>query len=310
MTEVPNQAYKDAGQGRLTMEELGELESMAEFLNGGKIASVMDTLRSAASSPAGQRVGEGLALSAGLAGAGLLARAVVSGAQAAQNQLTYRRDLGRLLAIRPEIKDQYNDRDIHLAFQSMRTLSPTLAAEPLTGSTLLTQILRNRDAHNPSAPPRMDPGVARELLGAQRRGDDSLARMMEGAFHTGVKSVYDQHRRDLETQHGEARDSIRDAKKEQMDLAREQRMADARFQEAQRRMHEQLDRDARMRQQKLEDMDTMRTQRLEDEARKARRERGGRIQDLMGQVRNARGMHASGGATGMTTDYLSREEEY
>jgi hypothetical protein len=186
MINVPSQAYKVMAQGHISKQEMAGLEKFADALN--KVSAL--PLRSALSFPTvPSAVGTTLMVAGALSAAELLSHAAANGMRAAQDKLTYRRDLNRVLDVSPEIKTDYPERDIHLAYQSMRTLNPTFAKDPLVGATLLQQILRNRDISDPSKPPRMDLGVARELISAQEKGQDQLARGLSGAFSAGITTA-------------------------------------------------------------------------------------------------------------------------
>lgn len=188
---VPAQAYQDYARGKLSKEDLTELEKMADALSkesGISMGTVVDAAGNAA-----QHVGRGASFGLGLAGSGLAGLALTAGAQSVYDKLTYRRDLNRLLDVRPEIKENYSQRDIDLAYQSMRTLNPDFAKDPLTGSTLLDQILRNRDRLSPSSAPRMDLGVARELYTAERKGRDPMQDVVVRAFQTGGEFALRDH---------------------------------------------------------------------------------------------------------------------
>jgi hypothetical protein len=195
MIDVPSAAYQEFSRGEISEDELHSLESFANDLS--KTAATQVNIPGLNVPPPtggptpslgremGGLIGKGLMLgTAGLA-TSLLGSAAMSGAKAVHGKLTYRRDLNRLLDVRPEIKEEHSKRDIDLAFQSMRHLNPDLAKDPLTGSTLLQQILRNRDIHDPSAPPRMDLGVAKELYTAERRGRDPMQEMAARSFQAG-----------------------------------------------------------------------------------------------------------------------------
>ena len=162
-------------------------------------------------------------MGAGVVGA-VAAPMIAHGIRAVQNKLTYRRDLNRLLDVRPEISGEHNERDINLAFQSMRHLNPELSKDPLTGSTLLTQILRNRDIQDPSAPPRMDLGVARELFTAERRGKDEIVETATRAFDTGVRMGIEGHRATSQARRDAAQSTLNTTK---LDMAQASAIEDS-----------------------------------------------------------------------------------
>lgn len=183
MIDVPAEAYKSYAQGEISAEELVELEKMAA------------TLSTTATNPLYGEVARGLASGAAATGGGIAAalagHSIAKAVAAARDRLSFRKDLNNILEVYPEIAEQHGDRDISLAYQSIRTLNPTFAKDPLVGGTLLGQILRNRDVHDPKKAPRFEPGVAKDLITAERKGRDStgkdIASILGGGFETGLK---------------------------------------------------------------------------------------------------------------------------
>lgn len=222
MIDVPATAYRDFSRGEISVEELQGLEAFADGLSkiAGMPASPFPPPQGGAMGVAGN-IGQGIQMGLGLAATTLVGTAAMAGAKAVHNKLTYRRDLNRLLAVRPDIKNEHSQKDIDLAFNSMRMLNPQFAKDPLTGSTLLQQILRNRDIHDPSAPPRMDLGVAKELFTAERRGRDPMQEAVVRSFQAGgeaaLRDHLDRSRQRSQFTHQEYLDSERDRRQVQRD---------------------------------------------------------------------------------------------
>ena len=126
-------------------------------------------------------------------GIGLGLGAAATGAYRAMSgladKMTSRRDLGRILAVHPQINQGNTPEQVDLAYQSLRRFAPHLTKDPLAGGNALGTILRSTDPLNPSGPPRLSgASVAQELsrLSPQR---DPAEELISGSFQSGASSA-------------------------------------------------------------------------------------------------------------------------
>jgi hypothetical protein len=132
------------------------------------------------------------ALSGAMGGAGLFAagaagHGLVEGAKALKEKVSRGSDLRNITSVYPELTD-YPQREIDLAYNSLRHLNPHFAKDPLVGGTLLKQILRSRDPSNPQSL-RFEGGLAVDLVKSQPRESDTLNRLAVDAFQTGFQDA-------------------------------------------------------------------------------------------------------------------------
>ncbi len=185
--------------GRMDDTGVAKVASLYTMLHAGEEEKVAD-----AASTVGARVlemlGKGiehavapLALSLGITGA-------AAGGRALYDHATKGRDLDRILKEYPHLKE-YEPHDIELAYNSMRHMNPHVAKDPLTGGTLLGQMLRSRDPMNPKAL-RFEPDLALNLMRLapkEERVFEEAARdaAMRG-MDSGLRSVAEDRKMDLQ----------------------------------------------------------------------------------------------------------------
>ena len=139
---------------------------------------------------AGETVLSGALAGLGLYGASAAGAGIHHGLRAVVDKLTYRKDLSRVLAVHPEIAEEFSPKDINLVYRSIRTFSPEAAKDPLVGGRVLDSVLRNRDRMNPDSAPRFELGTAQELQ-RLRAGTDRGADMASNAFLAGARAAMD-----------------------------------------------------------------------------------------------------------------------
>lgn len=149
----------------------------------------------AAAMPAGARdvavtAAKGLAGGLGLYGGQMALSGLHHGLAGLADKLSYRKDLGKLLAVHPSISEGHSPEDIDLVYRSIRRFSPEVAKDPLVGGRVLDTVLRNRDRTDPSGPPRFELGIAQELQ-RMRPAPDRGADLAANAFLTGARSALD-----------------------------------------------------------------------------------------------------------------------
>ena len=191
--------YQDQAKGILTEDDVSEVEQFSAMLKSAGVPPPIPTPIEAAP-PAAFHGGEaqqqgnnaqtammtGLLQGVGAAGAGLIGHGATKGIRAAGEKLTRGRDLKKALDVYPHLNDQYSPEDVKLVWNSLRHLNPWLTKDPLTAGTLLGQTLRNRDVQNPSAAPRMDLGIAKELVRTEPARQDPMSQAVVGGLQTGV----------------------------------------------------------------------------------------------------------------------------
>ena len=180
--------YQAQAQGRLTKEQVEEVEAFSEMLKGA--GAPVDAPPRAPLPTSGQNAISaaqmGLAQGVGAAGAGLVGHGLSKGLKAVGERVTRGRDLKKALDVYPHLNEQYSPEDVKVVWNSLRHLNPWLTKDPLTAGTLLGQTLRNRDVQNPSAAPRMDLGIAKELVRTEPGRSDPLSQSMINALQSGV----------------------------------------------------------------------------------------------------------------------------
>lgn len=167
---LPDDIYVALARGEITPEEVDHLEGFSGHLKEAAFSippSVRDDMIRTA-------------LNAGMltASAGGLALAG-KGLATAASALTFNRDLKAILEVHPDLKE-YSEKDLKLAYTSIRTLNPEFAKDPLVGGQLLGQILRNRSPDNPKAAPRVDLGTAKDLVSARSSKKPGFAQELFG----------------------------------------------------------------------------------------------------------------------------------
>jgi len=139
---------------------------------------------------AGETALGGILAGLGLYGAQAAGAGIHHGIRALADKVTYRKDLGRVLAVHPDIAEEFSPKDIDLVYRSIRTFSPEAAKDPLVGGRVLDSVLRNRDRMNPGSAPRFELGTAQELQ-RLRAGTDRGGEMASTAFLTGARAAID-----------------------------------------------------------------------------------------------------------------------
>jgi len=124
--------------------------------------------------------------------AGLGVTAIGAGGRALYEKATKKRDLDRILAVYPHLND-FPRADIELAYNSMRTMNPTMAKDPLTGGTLLAQILRTRDPLNPKGSPRFEHDLAGNLMRLNPKAEHVFEETARDAVMQGITSALREH---------------------------------------------------------------------------------------------------------------------
>lgn len=120
-----------------------------------------------------EHVMTGAAIAIPTLAAGALMQAGTAAARAGFEAATKGRDLQRILDVYPHLRENYSAADIDLAYNSMRHMNPHVAKDPLTGGTLLGQMLRSRDPLNPASL-RFEPDLAMNLLRGRPQEDHSF----------------------------------------------------------------------------------------------------------------------------------------
>jgi hypothetical protein len=175
MTRIPSSAYRKYAEGKLTQDELEDLEKMAGALADPEFRRTLAVIGATTlMTPALTAIGAG----------------AVNKSMSAMDKITMRRDLRRILAIHPYLGDP-EDPHIVMAYQSLRTLNPEYAKDPLIAGPLLQQMLQSRMIPgDPRSAPRMDPGVAGQLVTARGKSDKSdLARMAGQSLASGAEKA-------------------------------------------------------------------------------------------------------------------------
>jgi hypothetical protein len=104
-------------------------------------------------------------------GVGIGMNLAVKGGGHLIDALTFNRDLDRLIAAYPELKNA-DPKAVRVAYTSLRQLNPEFAKDPLVGGSMLQAILRNVHPDSPRGMPRFDLATAQILNQArsQNRG--------------------------------------------------------------------------------------------------------------------------------------------
>ena len=166
----------------LSAEDVRELEDFNASLYGEKIAAP-------ASSTFGRVVRTAAEGTAAQLTAGAMGLAAVAGGKALYDKATYNRDLKAITDVYPHLKKN-PERELRLAYTSLRSLNPQFAKDPLIGGTLLGQLLRQRDPLNPKSL-RFDPGMATDLVRNRKDTRGGFAEMVPEAFRAGSQSALD-----------------------------------------------------------------------------------------------------------------------
>jgi hypothetical protein len=190
MTNIPGEAFKKYASKEISAEEMEELNKFAAILNKEAGAPPVEPLLEGVGKHIIRSLAGGSAMAGGAMGVGAAGTGLALGMKTLLNRMTFNSDLGKIIEVYPEIAEHYSDQDIRLAYQSMRTLNPTLARDPLVGGTLLQQILRNRDLQRPSAAPRFDVGVAADLFTAKPRVEDMLQQTLTQFAQKGMEGGF------------------------------------------------------------------------------------------------------------------------
>lgn len=185
MIEVPAEAYKQAGLGEITPEELAELEEFADLLS--KTADWKEVAKKYAP--------HATVMAAPVVGLG-----ATHTLRKAHDKLTYRGDLRKIQEVYPDIA-QHDKKHIDLAYQSLRRLNPKFARDPLVGGTLLRTVLRNREFDNPKGAPRMDLSMAKELANV-REHEHPLAKAISQSVGDASRMQMERHKDDLKFRSG------------------------------------------------------------------------------------------------------------
>lgn len=192
MIEVPAELYMLQAAGKVSAAEVVEIEKMASMLD--KVAA-LPLPHFWSDDYLGRRLGNALlaggATAVGSLGAYAAGKALSSGATSIADKLTFKRDLNRLLEVHPDIKENYSEKDQHLAYKSLRMLNPKFAKDPLVGGNLLRQVLKNRDPQNPSQAPMLHPEMAVNLSKAyaERERSDAAPGITDLAVRAGVDAA-------------------------------------------------------------------------------------------------------------------------
>jgi len=165
--------YEKLASGDITEAEFSEISDLHNSL--GKNASISDGAK---------YVGGGIAAAIG-------AHVLSGGIQSGMSKLTFNSDIKRMLSVDPDMGRQYSDKEIRLAFSSVRAMNPAASKDPLVASTLVSRILRTRDPSNPRGPMQFDPQLAMGLLKETGKGVDAQSHRILGdafgkGFHAGM----------------------------------------------------------------------------------------------------------------------------
>lgn len=137
--------------GNTSSRKIHETEKLGMALTGGAAAMMIGT---ALASP-------------------VLAAAGAKGAERMMDsidRMTFDRDLKKVLDVNKDI-GKPNDKQIRLAYQSIRTTNPKFSKDPLIAGTLLRQIMQNKvDPYDPKSPARVDLNIASQLSSSAGRG--------------------------------------------------------------------------------------------------------------------------------------------
>lgn len=149
--ETPSWLYKEMALGNTSSRKIHETEKLGMALTGGAAAMMIGT---ALASP-------------------VLAAAGAKGAERMMDsidRMTFDRDLKKVLDVNKDI-GKPNDKQIRLAYQSIRTTNPKFSKDPLIAGTLLRQIMQNKvDPYDPKSPARVDLNIASQLSSSAGRG--------------------------------------------------------------------------------------------------------------------------------------------
>lgn len=171
MTELPIDVLRGLQTGLISAEAGADLLNAQSILygdlSGQKQASIAPAAPFAGAAPysgltwrdAGKAALVTTAINAGIA---LGAGAVQKGLDMAVDKITYGRDLKKIKEVDPTIAN-HDPKMVDLAYRSLRKLSKEQARDPLMGANYLRATLQNTDPLDPTAPPRMDPAIAKVL---------------------------------------------------------------------------------------------------------------------------------------------------
>lgn len=175
-------ALAGRASGTLSDADVESIAHLDAMLDGEKVATPM---------PLSQEVVSVLrqgALYGGLSAlAGLGVHGVAQGGKMLHERITKGRDLDRILAVYPHLKD-YPRKEIELAYNSMRHMNPHVAKDPLTGGTLLGQMLRSRDASNPKSL-RFEPDLALNLMKLRPEDRNTAEEIVREGVQSGMASA-------------------------------------------------------------------------------------------------------------------------
>jgi hypothetical protein len=193
MSSIPSSAYRQFAEGKLTREDLEELEKMASVLKDPDLRRTLAVIgASTLMAPALTALGAG----------------AVNKTMSAMDKLTMRRDLRKILAVHPSLGEP-EDPHVIMAYQTLRTLNPEYAKDPLIAGPLLQQMLQSRMIPgDPRSAPRMDPGVAGQLVTARaqkaKSGSNELAKLTGASLATGAGKALEAYKAKAEELEGKA----------------------------------------------------------------------------------------------------------
>lgn len=181
MQPVIFELFEKTANGEISDAEAQDLARFFDMIGVEKLAAT-----GGGDSPLVKALQEGLGASLALGTAGLAMAGVVEGSKKLFDMATFRRDLNRILETYPEIRSTYPPAWIDLAYQSIRTMNPTVARDPMTGGTLLKQILAQRNTQNPGGTPSFDWNHATSLIQHRPKGQNAAEEVLYGAAREGV----------------------------------------------------------------------------------------------------------------------------
>ena len=190
--EVPAWAYKrHAVHGDIDENELLELEKFASDFNKEAL-----NLSSITKNPMARDILTGTAVATA---APLIGYGAMKGIDALGNIGQARRDrkaLGNILSVHPDIGDPSDPR-VNMAFNTLKTMNPEFAADPLLAGPLMKQIVESRmDPMNPSSGSYVDPGQAAKLMELRNntkkvKSSPSLSGMVGQSMTQGIPRGFD-----------------------------------------------------------------------------------------------------------------------
>lgn len=187
---VPSWVYTEQAAGRISNEEVAELEKMASDLRQGvtfapsrqqriavglhKLASKADTVETV--TEIGRDSWKRMAGKAGIIGGAMITAPVAAYGVGkaidrveAKSPRQIQKDLETILMVHPEIGKAQDPR-VQMAYQSLVKLNPDYAEDPLIAGPILKQIVDSHlDPTNPQSAPYVDPGISKGLTEAYQK---------------------------------------------------------------------------------------------------------------------------------------------